>query len=585
MGAKSLFHVTTAAAVAVLLGGALSTAGAQPPDHAGPPAHSGAPDRAGPPDHAGPPDNAGPPDDPGRPSPGEGEGLIDLGEPHFSPARSPAHQDIPPGGVGRNFRLLDHNPLIEPGGTLPRGGGGNSVNIVRDCAYAAAKSNDQGITILDISDPTNMTVVKEMEPLPNAPSGNSVTSDHVGTIESENLLVQVSENNSAPYDGNFVELFDTTDCRNPVKVGHIDLPDTPHDPNTLWMGGDPHKVLLYLTFNNRRGMENPPPPADVDLRVYDITDKTNPVGPIAEFSFQRVFGVPVRETPDFFENAGFSRRNAIHDVNVSNAHLSPDGFPTRIFTASYDIGWPILDSTPLAEMLAGGPSCDVDSAGPNPCIKKLNPRYDEGNMSHTPPFNQSSAHSAVDIPNRPYMMVSDEPNVCPWSWLRFAYIGDEESGVEARGGGDVLRGDLFPGQVGSFRVVENREEECPANMEKFAHDDSGDESFNAHLHLVFENIMFTSWNNAGIRAIDISDPGMPFETGFYFPPPVGETAAGDEHPNLSLNSQPALKDGVLFVRDRVNGVYSFEYTGPRSDEVPDEGLFQQEQTQVIGRQP
>ncbi len=511
------------------------------------------------------------------------KGLVDLGEPHFSPARTPAHEDIPEGGIGRNFRLVDHNPLIETGGTLPRGGGGNSINIVRNCAYAATKSQDQGIMILDISNPRNMRVVKEMEPLPNAPSGNSVTSDHVATIESENLLVQVSENGNFPFDGNFVELFDTTNCFNPVKVGHIDLPDTPHDLNTVWQGGDPHRVLLFLTFNNRRGMAFPPPPADVDLRIYDITDKTNPFGPIAKYSFQRVYGIPVREPPPFFENAGFNRRNAIHDVNVSNDHLSPDGFPTRIYTASYGIGWPILDSTPLAEMLAGGPACDVDSAGPNPCIKKLNPLLEQGNMSKEPPFNHSNSHSATKIPNRPYMVVNDEPGPCPWGWLRFAYIGDEEDGVEVRG--DILRGDLFPGQVGSFRIPENREEDCEANMAKFAHDDSGDESFNPHLHLVFENIMFTSWNNAGIRAIDISDPGMPFETGFYFPPPVGETAAGDEHPNLSLNSQPVLKDGFLYVMDRVNGVFNFEYTGPRSDEVPKEGLFQQEQTQVVGRQP
>lgn len=558
MGAKSIFHITTAAAVAVLLGSALSTAGAQSPKSQ---AFNQAADQGV--------------------AKGKGlKGLVDLGEPHFSPARTPAHEDIPEGGIGRNFRLLDHNPLIGPSG-LPRGGGGNSVNIVRDCAYAASKSNDQGIIILDISDPNNMEVVKEMEPLPNAPSGNSVTSDHVGTIESENLLVQVSENGSPPFDGNFVELFDTTDCRNPVKVGHIDLPDTPHDPNTIWMGGDPHKVLLFLTFNTRRRMANPPPPADVDLRVYDITDKANPVTePIATFSFQRVFGVPVRETPPFFENAGFSRRNAIHDVNVSNDHLSPDGFPTRIYTASYDIGWPILDSTPMAEMLAGGPACDVDSAGPNPCIKKLNPLFDQGNLSDSPPFNQYGGHSATKVPNRPYAVFDGEPGPCPWAWLKFAYIGDEAFN-------DTARGELFPGEVGTFRIPENREEDCAANSAKFAHDDSGDESFNPHLHLIFENIMFTSWNNAGLRAIDISDPGHPFELGFYFPPPVpgGVTEAGDDHPNLSLNSQPALKDGVLFVRDRENGVYSFEYTGPRSDEVPDEGLFQQEQTQVVGRQP
>ncbi len=434
--------------------------------------------------------------------------------------------------------------------------------------------------ILDISDPSNMRVVREMEPLPNAPSGNRVTSDHVGTIESENLLVQVSENGRFPYDGNFAALFDTTDCFNPVETFRIPLPDTPHDPNTLWMGGNPHTVLMYHTFGTRRGMAFPPSPADVDLRVYDITDKFNPVGLVAEYSFQRVYGVPTRETPPFFVNAGFEQRNVIHDVNVSNDHLSPDGYPTRIYTASRHIGWPILDSTPLAEMLAGGPACDVDSAGPNPCIKKMNPLFDQGNLSDSPPFNQYGGHSATKIPNRPYAVFDGEPGPCPWAWLKFVYVGEEAFNNTASGA-------IFPGQVGSFSLPSNRIEDCEANTAKFAHDASGDESFNPHLHLIFENIMFTSWNNAGIRAIDISDPGMPFELGFYLPPPIpgGVNAAGDDHPNLSLNSQPALKDGILYVMDRENGVYAFEYTGPRSDEVPKEGLFQQEQTQVVGRQP
>jgi hypothetical protein len=107
------------------------------------------------------------------------------------------------------------------------------------------------------------------------------------------------------------------------------------------------------------------------------------------------------------------------------------------------------------------------------------------------------------------------------------------------------------------------------------------------MALVFSNIMFVSWNNGGFRAIDISDPGMPFETGFYFPHPVGTTAAGtrNNRPDLGLNNPPTLKDGLFYIMDRVNGVYVFEYTGPRANEIPKRGLFTSEQTQVPRRQP
>lgn len=516
-------------------------------------------------------------------------GLVKLGPPHFSPARTPAHEDIPPGGIGRNFRLVGHNPLIQTGGTLPRGGGGNEIGIIRNCGYAATKDNNQGLMILDISDPANPTVVREMDPIN---PGADVTTDHLPAIESENLLIQTSEQSDPPWDQNFIELWDTTDCLNPVLASTITLPDTPHDLKSVWQGGNPHKVLLIESFNHRRGEAMPPPPADVDLRVYDITDKYNPVGLIAEYSLQQVYGIPVREEPDLLTNGGFAQTNAFHDVNVSASdYLSDAGFPTRIQVAALSYGWFMLDSTPLAEMLAGGPTCDLEATGANPCIKKLHPDPEE-RLEHDPPYSHSNAHTMVKIPNRPYAVLSDEPGPCPWGWLRFAYIGGEGDGVEvanfdAHGNpiAGTLRGDLYPEIMGTFRIPENREEDCEANMEKFAHDNSGDESFNPHLHLVFENIMFTSWNNAGIRAIDISDPGMPFELGFYFPPPVGATAAGDSHPNLSLNSPPTLKDGFLYVMDRVNGVWVFEYTGRRKNELPKRGLFTGEQTQVPFRQP
>jgi len=516
-------------------------------------------------------------------------GILDLGRPHYSPVRTPAHQDIGPKGVGYNFRLVDHNPLIQTGGTLPRGGGGNDVNIIRNCAYAATKDNNQGLMILDISDPRNIEVVREMPPIN---PGADVTTDHIPTIESENLFLQTSEQSDPPWDQNFVELWDTSgDCFNPVKASTITLPDTPHDLKSIWQGGNPHKVLLIESFNHRRGEAFPPPPADVDLRIYDITDKYNPVGPIAEYSLQQVYGIPVREEPDLLTNGGFAQTNAFHDVNASNDYLSEEGFPTRLLVAALSYGWFLLDTTPLAEMLAGGATCDVEATGANPCVKKLHPDP-EVRLEHDPPFSHSNAHTFQKLPGRPYALASDEPGPCPWGWLRFVYVGDEENGVEVENedahGNPIagfLRGDLYPSIAGTFRLPENRVEDCEANMEKFAQDNSGDESFNPHLHLIFKNIMFTSWNNGGLRAIDISDPGMPFELGAYFPPPVGATAAGDIVPDLSLNNPPTLKDGLLYIMDRVNGVYVFEYTGPRRDEIPTSGLYTGEQNQRPFREP
>jgi hypothetical protein len=109
-------------------------------------------------------------------------------------------------------------------------------------------------------------------------------------------------------------------------------------------------------------------------------------------------------------------------------------------------------------------------------------------------------------------------------------------------------------------------------------------SFNAHKSLVFENIMFTAWSGGGLRAIDISNPGTPFEAGVYFPKPVPTTQTAP-NPELALFSHPIMKNGYIYVLDTNSGVYTFRYTGPRNEELPARGLFTPNAMQVPGRVP
>src|SRR5262245_21997967 len=68
-------------------------------------------------------------------------GQLDLGKPHYSPAALPKLEDIPEGGIGRNFKLIEHNPLVNPGQTLPRGGNGIELGFVRNCLYVPSRLN------------------------------------------------------------------------------------------------------------------------------------------------------------------------------------------------------------------------------------------------------------------------------------------------------------------------------------------------------------------------------------------------------------------------------------------------------------
>jgi len=71
-----------------------------------------------------------------------------------------------------------------------------------------------------------------------------------------------------------------------------------------------------------------------------------------------------------------------------------------------------------------------------------------------------------------------------------------------------------------------------------------------------KNIVFLTYFNAGLRAVDVSDPLHPKEVGCYVP----ETAAGA--PGIQSNDIGADDDGRLYLIDRWGqGMHIVEYTG------------------------
>ena len=72
----------------------------------------------------------------------------------------------------------------------------------------------------------------------------------------------------------------------------------------------------------------------------------------------------------------------------------------------------------------------------------------------------------------------------------------------------------------------------------------------------WKDIVFLTYFNAGLRAVDVSDPLHPKEVGCYVP----ETAAGA--PGIQSNDIGADDDGRLYLIDRWGqGMHILEYTG------------------------
>lgn len=78
--------------------------------------------------------------------------------------------------------------------------------------------------------------------------------------------------------------------------------------------------------------------------------------------------------------------------------------------------------------------------------------------------------------------------------------------------------------------------------------------FGAHqpAEQVYDNVLYVTWFSGGLRAVDISDPYIPREVGYYVPLP------GQGQKTVKSNDVFRRDDGLLFLVDRLNGLEILE---------------------------
>lgn len=69
---------------------------------------------------------------------------------------------------------------------------------------------------------------------------------------------------------------------------------------------------------------------------------------------------------------------------------------------------------------------------------------------------------------------------------------------------------------------------------------------------VYDNILYVTWFAGGLRALDISNPYMPEEIGYYVPLP------GKGQTTVKSNDVFRSKDGLIYLVDRLNGLEILE---------------------------
>jgi hypothetical protein len=174
---------------------------------------------------------------------------------------------------------------------------------------------------------------------------------------------------------------------------------------------------------------------------------------------------------------------------------------------------------------------------------------------HWPPAGTIGPHSAVPVPDQPFLVVTEEiypppfGSGCPWGHLRM---------VSA----DVAA----PTILGEFSVAENDPQYCADN-------DTTKTTFTSHNATPTKHLAVVSWYSAGLEVLDIHDPAHPRRVVEYRPEPLASVT--EEDPGLGGNpvlmwSYPILRDGLIYVTDIRNGLYILRYHGPFEAEIATE---------------
>ena len=80
----------------------------------------------------------------------------------------------------------------------------------------------------------------------------------------------------------------------------------------------------------------------------------------------------------------------------------------------------------------------------------------------------------------------------------------------------------------------------------------GAHQFQEHLETT---LVFCAWFSGGLRVVDVADPFLPREVGWFVPEPV----AG--HPAPQTNDVDVAPDGLIYTIDRLNGLDVLEFQG------------------------
>ena len=448
----------------------------------------------------------------------------------LAPALGPADQPRrgkPPG----SFKLLGHNPLLNRGMNA-------ALAIHGNYAYIGSRTDgshpNAGVLVVDISDPSNPTIVNQIGP-PNEGNPGETSRELRVWPEKDLLIVLNLASNCSPAihacsptqavgDDNF-RFYDISGAKAaaPELVAEYVPSQNPHE---FFLWDDPKKKGRALMFMSTPGDGE-------QLLVTDISRARS-----AKF---KELGSWTTFIPD--EDA---------DRRLHSLTLSTNG--KRGYLAYLGGGFLVIDTSDFAK------------GRRKPKVRLVTP------IRRRVHWGNPGVHSAAKLHNRPWVLTTDEvygelggvlpDHGCPWGWVRFVKI----------------RNPKRPVVKSHYKIKANQNKFCDS-PETNPPDRNNNASWSAHNPTLTKKVAFISWHSGGLQAVSLRRPGRPRQLARFVPEPL--PAVATEDPALSTGrdkvvvwSFPIIKKGVVWVVDIRNGLYSFKYRGPGQRHVKRIGFLE-----------
>jgi len=397
-----------------------------------------------------------------------------------------------------NLELIGRNDL----GGAPNAGEGIAIKLTRDgrrIMYIAHENPPMCFSVLDVSEPSNPTMVWQL-PLPHRRvRGNSLS------LCGDILLVayQVVQPGEDPAG---FEVYDVSDAVNPKKIGFFDV-SGPHSQGVHFVSFMDGRYAHIST-----GAPDFEPNNQKDHQFYMIVDMADPTNPTEVGRWW----MPGQRKGD--EGELPPRHPDPYDFAFRPHHtlVYPER-PDRAYIGYIDGGIVQLD---ISDMSKPKLVSRLDYHPPYPGFTHtVMPLFDRGFLVVT---DEATGDEGIDWPKRLWMVdnrVETNPVIV--------------STMPTPEGFDDLH--RVGGRIGAHNIHENEPHEAAGKL---------------------TNTVIATWFSAGLRIYDIRDPYRPEEIAAFLPH-TPKDQRGSRISDIYIDDR-----GIIYTTDRANGgLYVLEYTG------------------------